>query len=90
MSVLLAIAFQAATQRAPSQVEMSQAQLNVMTDACKAPRKWLRHMGGDEVRFEPSPTGKYKTVNCVLKRLRASMAPMKLGFIGNEQLSEDK
>jgi hypothetical protein len=88
MSFLFALAIQGAI--AKSRVDLNQSQLNIMSDACKAPRQWLVHLGGEAIRFRPSPNAKYKRIDCVLKRLRASMAPKKLGFIGNEQLSEDK
>jgi hypothetical protein len=90
VSALLTIALQAALHSRSPVANLTQSQLHVMTDACKEPRQWLSHLGGDEVRFRPSPTAKYEKVDCVLKRLRARIAPTKLGFIGNEQLSEDK
>ena len=87
MSFLFALAIQGAI--AKSRVDLNQSQLNIMSDACKAPRQWLL-LGGEAIRFRPSPNAKYKRIDSVLKRLRVSMAPKKLGFIGNEQLSEDK
>ena len=90
MSVMLALALQAGAQQIPAKRKVSQSLLDVATDACHAPRKWLKHMSGDEVQFAPSPDAEYDKIYCVLKRLDAIAAPVKLGFIGNEQLSEDK
>ncbi len=59
-----------------------------MTDVCRAPRGWLRHKGGNEVRFLPDPDAEYDKVDCVLKQLRESRIPMNLGFVGNEALPE--
>jgi hypothetical protein len=65
---------------------LSQAQFDAFSDACRAPRKWLRHLGGDEVRFKPSRRANYDKVACVLQRLRESPGAMSFGFIGNEAL----
>jgi len=90
MMVFLALAMQMAAQDSPPKVEVSQSSLDAMSDACGAPRKWLTHQGGDEIRFSPSRRAKFEKVDCVLKRLRESMMPMKLGFVGNEQVPEEK
>ena len=66
----------------------SQQLLNRMTDACRAPNRWLRHQGGNEIRFFPDPDAEYDKVDCVLKQLRESRIPMNLGFVGNEALPE--
>ncbi|MCC2975864.1 hypothetical protein LK533_04130 [Sphingomonas sp. PL-96] len=80
--LLLHVAVSSAPQT--GQAALSQKQLDGMTDACRAPRGWLRHKGGDEIRFLPDPDAEYDKVDCVLKQLRESRIPMKLGFIGNE------
>jgi hypothetical protein len=83
VKVLIAAALIVTGQVAAPQV--TQAQLNKLSDGCKAPRAWLRSKGDNEVRFRPSPNAKYQTVDCVLNRMKRSKLPMKLGFIGNEQ-----
>jgi hypothetical protein len=90
MSLLLALAMQVATQPGRVQDMLSPSALHAMTNACHAPRSWLRTSSDGQVRFTPGPDAKFTKVDCVLKRLRASIAPMKLGFIGNEKLTEDK
>ncbi len=87
--LFLAFALQTAVLKTPK-VEVTQAKLDVMSDACRAPRKWLKHLGGEEIAFQPSPRAKFDKVDCLLKQLRESMIPMKLGFVGNEQVPEEK
>ena len=89
--VALLALLQASAPASPSNpvAGLSQAKLDVMSNACRAPRSWLTQLGGDQVRFQPSPDGKYAKVACVLKRLRKSTYPMKLGFIGNEAATTD-
>ncbi|RJF91335.1 hypothetical protein [Sphingomonas cavernae] len=67
---------------------ITQSQLDAMSDACRAPRKWLKHLNGDEVRFRPAKRAKYEQVDCVLRHLKDSMAPMSFGFVGNEAIEE--
>ncbi|WP_066479488.1 MULTISPECIES: hypothetical protein [unclassified Sphingomonas] len=89
----IAFALQAAAQVAALEtqsVEVTQTELDAMTDFCNAPRHWLRHLGGEEVAFQPSPEAEFEKVDCVLKRLRASIIPTKLGFVGNEEVPEEK
>ncbi|MBB3910448.1 hypothetical protein [Sphingomonas desiccabilis] len=84
--LLLQVAFSSAPQAGGA--ALSQKQLDAMTDVCRAPRGWLRHKGGNEVRFLPDPDAEYDKVDCVLKQLRESRIPMNLGFVGNEALPE--
>ncbi|MFV0625140.1 hypothetical protein ACBY01_14170 [Sphingomonas sp. ac-8] len=66
----------------------SQKLLDRLTDACRAPNRWLVHGGGEEVRFRPDPDAEYDKVDCVLQQLKESRLPMNLGFVGNEAYSE--
>jgi hypothetical protein len=86
----LALMLQAAGQDARSPIQISQAKLDAMSATCRTPRKWLKHLGGEQVQFQPSPKARYEQVDCLLKQLRESIVPMKLGFIGNEQAPEEK
>lgn len=89
MMLFLAFTLQLAAQGASPKIEVSQVKLDAMSDACGAPRKWLKHRGGDTVQFQPSQNAKFEKVDCVLKQLRMSLIPMKLGFVGNEQAPEE-
>jgi hypothetical protein len=91
ITLMLVAALQANSSPSPSNplIRLSQTKLDGMSDACHAPRIWLKQLGGDQVRFQPSPKGQYAKVSCVLKRLQRSAYPMKLGFIGNEAASMD-
>jgi hypothetical protein len=83
IALVLAYA-QAPAAAAKPDVTITQRKLDVMSDACGAPRKWLTHMGGNEVRFRPSRNGSLKRVDCVLNKMQSSRLPMTLGFVGNE------
>jgi len=65
--------------------QITQTKLDKLSDACKAPRAWLRSIGHDEVTFMPPMNARHRTANCVLNQIKRSKLPMKLGFIGNEQ-----
>jgi hypothetical protein len=69
---------------------VTQAKLDAMSDACRAPRTWLKHRGGEEVQFQPSPDAKYETVDCVLGKLKESLLPLKMGFVGNERYGDEQ
>lgn len=86
--IVLAFAIQLAVQEPRSEVAVSQSKLDVMSDACHAPREWLRHEGGDAVRFMQSRTANYKKVECVFQQMRSSLLSMNLGFVGNELVPE--
>ncbi|UZK66819.1 hypothetical protein [Sphingomonas sp. M1-B02] len=88
MKLLLAFTLLASGQETKPQPEISQARLDEMSVACRTPRKWLKHLAGEQVQFRPSPKARYEQVDCLLKQLRESAVPMKLGFVGNEQAPE--
>ncbi|MGK6356991.1 hypothetical protein ACMGDH_17390 [Sphingomonas sp. DT-207] len=90
MILLLALALQASEPEHKPIIEVTQAQLDAMSDTCRTPQKWLKHLGGEQVQFQPSPKAKYEQVDCVLKQLRESAVPMKLGFVGNEEAPREK
>lgn len=83
--LLAAIMFQSPATDAPfsSRSTVDQAKLDAMSDACRAPRIWLRSLGDDRVDFRPSPDAKYAKVVCVFKKMRRSNLPMNLGLVGN-------
>jgi hypothetical protein len=70
--------------------EITQASLDRMSDRCRAPRDWLKHLDGNRVRFQPSLTAKFDKVDCVLGQLKKSDLPMNLGFVGNEAASNSE
>ncbi len=86
MTLSLALAMQVAAQPAH---RVTQADLNAMADACHAPRKWLR-LKGREVVFGASPDADYATIECVLRKVSKVVSMTNIGFIGNEQASEEK
>ena len=88
MIALMLLAMQSATGELPVILHPTQAKLDIISDACRTPRKWLRHLGGDEVQIKPAKTAKYEQVDCVLAKLKATDISMKFGFIGNEQALE--
>lgn len=89
MSLLLALALQVAAQPTRPQRQVSQADLNAMADACRAPRSWLV-LRGREVVFRGSPNADFIKIECVLKKVSAVVPMNKIGFIGNAQASEEK
>ncbi|HXH17433.1 MAG TPA: hypothetical protein VNJ10_15060 [Sphingomonas sp.] len=89
MSVLLAIAIQAATEQTSPPPQATQDSLNAIADACHAPRKWLE-LRRDEIVFRADPDESYDKIACVLKKVSASLPTTPLGFVGNAQVSEEK
>ncbi len=90
MSALLALAVQAATQpRSSSGGRISRAHLNAMADACHAPRNWVESRGR-RVVFKANPDADLTKIECMLRKIGAVVDMTNIGFIGNEQLSEDK
>jgi hypothetical protein len=59
------------------------AQLQKIASTCGLPGT-LELVGTEDVRFRPSPSSKYERVDCVLKALKKTDIPMKMGFVGNE------
>ncbi len=90
MLLALVIAMQVATSGTPEIAHPDQAQLDAMSTECRTPQKWLKHAGGDEIRFKPARNAKYEKVDCLLAQLRKFRFPMNLGFIGNEALPESE
>ncbi len=87
--LLIALALQAAATPVKPGAVMTQQKLNLLSDRCGAPRKWLRRGRGEEIRFQPSRNGEFAKVDCVLTQLRASLVPMKQGFVGNAEYTEE-
>jgi hypothetical protein len=86
----LALMLQAAPNDTSHPIQISQRQLDAMSAACRTPRKWLKHNGGEYVQFKPSRKARYEQVDCLLKQLRESAVPMNLGFVGNAEAPEEK
>jgi len=89
MSVLLALALQAAAHPTRPRRDVTQADLNIMADACHAPHQWLVARGR-QVVFWGSPNADYAKVACVLKKVSGVVSMTNIGFIGNAAVSEDK
>ena len=87
--LLIAVALQVVSVPAKPRAVMTQQQLDSLSDRCGAPRKWLRRGKGEEIRFQPSRDGEFAKVDCVLKQLYASLVPMKQGFVGNAEYTEE-
>jgi hypothetical protein len=90
MMVVFALTLQVAVARAETNTALDQPILDRMSDACHAPRMWLRHRGHAQVQFQPSPEAEFETIECVLRMVNESRVPMELGFVGNGQASEEK
>ncbi len=90
MLLALVIAMQVATSGTPEITDPDQAQLDAMSAECRTPKTWLKHVGGNEVRFKPARNAEYEKVDCLLAQLRKSSVPMNFGFIGNEALPESE
>jgi hypothetical protein len=90
MLLALVIAMQVPTSGTRGIAHPDQAQLDAISDECRTPKKWLRYVGGDEIRFKPAQNAKYEKVECLLAQLRKSSVPMNFGFIGNEALPESE
>jgi hypothetical protein len=60
------------------------AQLETIAAACGLPAETLKLAGSDDLHFKPPPDSEYEQVDCVLKALRKTGIPMKMGFVGNE------
>jgi hypothetical protein len=89
VSALLALAIQVAAQRSSSRAAMSQARLNAMADACRAPRQWLA-LRGRELVFRANPDADQAKIECVLKKMDAAIDATNRDLVGNEQASEEK
>ena len=57
--------------------------INHMTRTCGLPADRLELVGGEELRFRPSPDDAYERVDCLLGQLR-KVHGVKLSFVGNE------
>jgi hypothetical protein len=89
VSALLALAIQIAAQPSSPRAAMSQARLNAMADACRAPRKWLE-LRGRELVFRASPAADQRKIECVLKKMDAATDADNRNLVGNERVSEEK
>ena len=89
MSILFAIAIQAAATQTSPPPKATQESLNAIADACHAPRKWLE-LRRNEIVFRADPDESYDKNACVLKKVSARLPATPPGFIGNAQVSEEK
>ncbi|WP_375421840.1 hypothetical protein [uncultured Sphingomonas sp.] len=89
MSGLLALAIQVAAQPSLQRGKMSQARLDLMADACRAPRKWLE-LRGRETVFRADPDADYAKIECVLKKMSGAVDASNLAIVGNAEVSEEK
>ena len=89
MSVMFALAMQVASQPARSRRQVTQADLNAMADACRAPRAWTK-IEGRRVVFRGSPNADYAKIECVLTKISAVVPMSDMAFIGNAQAPKDK
>ncbi|WP_126002212.1 hypothetical protein [Sphingomonas sp. ABOLE] len=90
MILALALLIQTAPPKPVAPDAIPQARLDQMSAVCRTPKKWLQQVGGEQVQFKPSPKARYEQVDCLLKQLRESIVPMKLGFVGNEEAPKEK
>ncbi|MEG8038530.1 hypothetical protein QP166_03930 [Sphingomonas sp. LR60] len=89
MSVVLALALQAAAQPTGPRHKVSQADLNAMADACHAPRTSLV-LTEHSVLFRSSPDADLAKIDCLVRKVSAVVPMEKIGFIGNGRASKEK
>ncbi len=87
MSVLFAIALQTAVRS--SRPAVDQSLLDGISDACRAPRKWLL-LRGREIVFRGDPNGDPVKLECMLRRMSALIETQKVAPAGHAQGSEKK
>ena len=63
--------------------EVSQAELDRMSDECGTPRDWLRRLQDGAVQFQPASDGEIEKIDCLLGLLNENRGE-NLSFIGNE------
>jgi len=80
--MMLAVIF---TSRASAK-EVTQADIDAISDACHLDRSVMQLQGEDTLRVHPSSETKYEALDCVLKKLKEAKFPdFNMGFVGNEQ-----
>jgi hypothetical protein len=57
---------------------------------CRLPATTLKLVGAEDLRLQPPPDAGYEHVDCVLKALKKTDFPQKMGFVGNETYEPGK
>lgn len=66
------------------------AQLEKIAADCRLPATTLKLVGTEDLRVQPPPDAEYEQVDCVLKALKKTDFPQKMGFVGNESYDPGK
>jgi hypothetical protein len=61
----------------------------IKTD-CKLPLEAMALLDDGTVVIQPPPDTPYEAVDCMLHKIKAQIGFSKVGFIGNEQIAEEK
>ncbi len=69
--------------------ELTQADLDRMTDACGVPRTWLK-LNPTDVFIDAEPDAEMAKLECVFGRLYPVIGNRNFAFLGNAQASEQK
>ncbi len=60
------------------------ATLDAIADQCRLPRATFM-LDGEQLHVRPDPSASYESVECAVKKLKATKgAPLKTGFVENE------
>ena len=70
--------------------DQKQIALDRLSANCGLPAGTLRSLGDNRVTLQPEPTSSYKSVDCLLMRLRPLGSLLRLGFVGNEAYAKDQ
>jgi hypothetical protein len=60
------------------------AGLEAMGRKCGYPRSEWELVGTEDLHLRPDPNERYEVVDCMLKEIKTSDIPFKIGFVGNE------
>ena len=60
------------------------ARLQKIALGCGLPAASLKLVGTDDVHFKPPADAQYQRVDCVLKAMKKTGIPTKMGFVGKE------
>jgi len=70
--------------------EQRQQILDRIADTCGLARSTFKLNGDDDLHIQPDPNAKYESVDCALTALKKANMPVKMGFVGNEYIAENR
>ncbi|MEA3038405.1 MAG: hypothetical protein QOE79_918 [Sphingomonadales bacterium] len=60
------------------------AELEAMGRKCGYPSSQWTLVGTEDLHLKPDPNERYQIVDCMLREIKRSDIPFKMGFVGNE------